>query len=178
MIERQKQSLRKKMRLLLAGHAVCSSDWISDALLTTKSWQQTSTILLFSPLHGEPDPTVLLKHAGRRRVLFPKVDQMNLRIFRKTPKSRWINGPYGLLEPDPRTWIEESVENVGLALVPGLAFDGSGGRLGRGAGFYDRLLGNPRFRGCKIGVAWSWQMIPSVPRQEHDVLMDRIISGP
>ncbi len=60
-----------------------------------------------------------------------------------------------------------------LVLVPGLAFDGQGGRLGRGGGYYDRFLADPRMaEALVIGVCWSLQLVPSLPHEAHDIGMD------
>jgi 5-formyltetrahydrofolate cyclo-ligase len=100
-----------------------------------------------------------------------------LKIYRWTPHSLWIAGPFGIREPDPENWESASPEEIDLALIPGLAFDPMGGRLGRGKGFYDRLLGNPAFRGIKVGLAWEWQLVDEVPGAAHDIRMDIVIAG-
>jgi len=61
-------------------------------------------------------------------------------------------------------------------LVPGLAFDLLGGRLGRGRGFYDRLLREGLFHGIKVGYAWDWQLVDKVPCEQHDIRMDYIVT--
>ncbi|MCA9516375.1 MAG: hypothetical protein KC635_15645 [Myxococcales bacterium] len=61
-------------------------------------------------------------------------------------------------------------------VVPGLAFDAAGGRLGQGGGFYDRLLGGLATRPRLVGLAFAAQVVPSVPREAHDVLMDTVVT--
>lgn len=75
--------------------------------------------------------------------------------------STWLKEPYHLVEPQ---WI----------LVPGVGFDLSGARLGRGKGFYDRYL--EKRADCKIGLAWSEQIVEKVPTEKHDSHMDFIIT--
>jgi len=93
-----------------------------------------------------------------------------------SPKSLWISGSYGIREPDPGSWDRASLSEVDLALIPGLAFDSKGGRLGRGKGFYDRLLGHPEFRGIKVGLAWDWQIVAEVPCDSDDIPMDFVVT--
>lgn len=88
------------------------------------------------------------------------------------------SGSYGIPEPgaeegnkyDPDTSTET------LVLVPGLAFDRAGNRLGRGKGHYDRFFADPRNCSCvKVGVAWELQIVDKVPTKPHDVPMDYIV---
>jgi len=80
------------------------------------------------------------------------------------------------MEPDPETWTPWPLEKLDCAVLPGLAFDVNGGRLGRGRGYYDRLLGNPRFRGIRIGITWEDRIVPEVPREAHDVPVHLIVT--
>jgi 5-formyltetrahydrofolate cyclo-ligase len=69
---------------------------------------------------------------------------------------------------------EDLSSAVDAFIIPGLAFDGSGNRLGRGGGFYDRMLAN--YNGYKIAIGYDFQIVGEVPRQDHDVIMDLIIT--
>jgi len=109
--------------------------------------------------------------------LFPKIEGERLTIYRMSSGSLWTTGPYGIREPDPGSWRKASPEEVDLAVIPGLAFDAAGGRLGRGKGYYDRLLGDPAFRGIKVGLAWEWQIVGEVPATAHDIRMDLVLAG-
>lgn len=81
-------------------------------------------------------------------------------------------GAYGISEP--RHIKEAQIEDIDAVLVPGLAFDRSGGRTGFGKGYYDRLLHSSC--SVKIGLCYDFQVIESVPVQEHDVIMDFIVT--
>jgi 5-formyltetrahydrofolate cyclo-ligase len=119
---------------------------------------------------------LLIPDRAFRDLLFPRIEGKQLRLYRQKATSRWITGPFGLKEPDPESWEIASPREVDLALIPGLAFDFSGGRLGRGGGFYDRLLSLPDFQGKKIGLCWTWQIVPSIPCEDHDIRMDQILT--
>jgi 5-formyltetrahydrofolate cyclo-ligase len=180
MITAEKQSLRERIRKLGAEHGHADSAWIRNALSSLEIWKRPSTVLLYAPLADEPDPMAIAADPGGHSVLFPRIEGDQLRLYRQLPGSRWIQAPRGfpgLREPDPASWTEAFPGEVDLALIPGLAFDPSGGRLGRGKGYYDRLLGSEDFRGLKIGIGWSWQLLPVVPREAHDVTMDLVIAG-
>jgi 5-formyltetrahydrofolate cyclo-ligase len=176
MIESEKQRLRERMRKL--GEAPPEGKMLClQHLLGIDLWKRSSSILLYAPLFGEPDPTPLIDKTGRRSFFFPKVSGNSLEIYRMTSRSNWIRGAFGIREPDPESWEKSSPEEIDLAVIPGLAFDSGGGRLGRGMGYYDRLLGNPAFRGIKLGIAWEWQIVEKVPSEAHDIRMDLILAG-
>jgi len=135
-----------------------------------------------TPLHGASHPPYHAQHEAsevetcfKKRFFFPYIEKNELLLYEWSSQQSWTTGLYGLQEPDPNTWSRGSIEEIDVALIPGLAFDDRGGRLGRGGGFYDRLLGNPNWRGCKIGVAWPWQVVSNVPREPHDVMMDALL---
>ncbi len=88
-----------------------------------------------------------------------------------------VPGRFGIFEPRPEIPARPGSSLVGSRLawlIPGVGFDLTGTRLGRGAGFYDRLLN--AVSGLKIGVAYDWQIVDSLPSQEHDQKMNMIIS--
>lgn len=90
------------------------------------------------------------------------------------PAAHLTLGPMRVMEPEAKRWTP--TESVDVFLVPGLAFDARGGRLGRGKGFYDRLLGSARPDSIRIGICCEWQVVPAVPTDAHDVRMDVIVT--
>ena len=121
-----------------------------------------------------------------KEVLLPRViSDTEMTIHRFTSINDFQKGAYGILEPTgERVGIEvlkdaardakASGEDC-VAIVPGMAFDRCGHRLGRGKGYYDRFL---RSVACmyKIGVCYPFQMIDNVPSVEHDVVMNEVIT--
>jgi 5-formyltetrahydrofolate cyclo-ligase len=83
-------------------------------------------------------------------------------------------GKFGILEPKPDAAHVTPIEKSDLVLVPGLAFDGDGHRLGRGMGFFDHILGG--VRGVRIGLAYDCQVVTEVPVDAHDMHMDFIVT--
>lgn len=98
------------------------------------------------------------------------------RLARLRADTRLVAGPLGIREPADPEWIEE--ETVGLFLVPGVAFDVEGGRLGHGGGHYDRLLHCERAEGpaYKVGLAFDCQVVAAVPMESLDVRMDAVVT--
>ena len=95
-------------------------------------------------------------------------------------ESRVIRGAFGVPEPEKRDWV--SLDDVDLVVVPGVAFDAGGGRLGHGGGHYDRLLGEPGagsgvdVRPFMLGLAFDLQVVESVPVGTLDVRMDAVVT--
>lgn len=176
MIHAEKQRLRARMRDLAGSSRPGNSSALMEKVQALDSWKQASSVLLYAPLPGEPDPTLLIGNRKKRHFLFPRIEGDSLGIYRRGAQSRWITGPFGLQEPDPGSWEKCSPADVDLVMVPGLAFDLSGRRLGRGKGYYDRLLGHPDFSGIKVGLAWLWQLLPLVPAEDHDVRMNIVLA--
>lgn len=184
MIPMQKQQLREKMRLLLkekiAGHIEENKEIKGrlQQVIVAPVWKQAASVLLYAPLPYEINVLGLLEYFPQKKFFFPKVAPMGqLELYEWTPEAAWMRGAYGLREPDPSSCKQVAIHEVDLALIPGLAFDRQGGRLGRGEGFYDRLLSLSSWKAFKMGVAWPWQIVEAVPREAHDVLMDAVITS-
>ncbi len=175
MIQDEKQRLRAHVRGLPPAPPRGTGGFL-PFILELAEWNAAGSVLLFAPLPGEPDPTGILSHHGRKSFLFPRVSGESLKLFRWSPESEWISGRFGVREPDPGSWEPALAGEVDLALVPGLAFDASGRRLGRGKGFYDRLLGDSGFSATKAGVCWESRLLPTIPKESHDVAMDLILT--
>lgn len=84
-------------------------------------------------------------------------------------------GPMNILEPDEADITRH--DDVAVWIVPGLAFTADGRRLGYGGGWYDRLLADAAPDSVKIGVAHSFQLVPGIPVEAHDAMLDRIVTA-
>lgn len=141
-------------------------------------WKTASCVLLFAPLPDEPDLWPLLAEAitaGKTMALPAFVPGTNTYTVRQIidPTRDLTAGKFGIHEPSP-TCPELPLNRLDLALVPGVAFDRRGGRLGRGKGFYDRLLS--AVNGRKCGVAFDEQIVDAVPVGPMDVRLNCILT--
>ena len=133
------------------------------------------TILAYWPLPDEVDIRPLLDQlvAEGKTVLLPKVtgpETMELRRY--TSSADLAEGAFHIMEPVGEPFTDYA--QIDVALVPGMAFDAAGHRLGRGKGYYDRFLA-PRPHIYKIGVCFPFQRVGTVPVDDHDVMMDVVL---
>lgn len=128
----------------------------------------------FRNLPDEPDLWELSQEQVGRWA-FPKVDGVHLRFYRMLSDGPFKIGAFDVLEPQNDGFEEIALQNCEATVVPAVAFDRQGRRLGRGKGFYDRALAN--YGGRKIGVCYSFQMVNrELPPVEHDCLMDVVVT--
>ena len=86
-----------------------------------------------------------------------------------------VKGPYGIREPGQR--IPVSAASVRLFLIPGVAFDNAGNRVGHGKGYYDTILANASSDAIKVGVCYDWQITNDpIPAESHDIAMDFLLT--
>lgn len=125
----------------------------------------------------EVDLIPLLSRFPGRRWLFPRINGHGLAFHQvRNPATDFRPGPWGILEPAPDL-PEIPLAEIDVFLCPGLAFDPTGGRLGRGRGFYDRLLAAARPDSLKIGVCRAEQRVPDTFPEPHDIAMDEVLCG-
>ncbi len=108
---------------------------------------------------------------------YPRVmEDGELSFFRHREGDGWIPGPYGIREPLVVPGDDGVRGGFDLVVVPGLAFDASGRRLGRGYGYYDRFLAALGGTALTVGLAFTWQLVPEVPVDAWDVPVDAVVT--
>ena len=149
-----------------------------DLLRRQPAWQRAGAILFYAPLAGELDLTPLLEESLRagQAVALPRFARETgtyqaCQVFQFSRDC--APGKFGIAEPGPHC-PPMSLKRLDLVLAPGLGFDMSGRRLGRGQGFYDRLLSG--IAGAKCGVAFDQQVVGQIPAERHDVSMSFILT--
>lgn len=132
------------------------------------------TLLFYSALPDEVQTRDFINRwCGKKQFILPVVDgeKLNLRLFCGEENLR--TGAYGIREPQGNTLTDFSA--IDLAVIPGMAFDRTGNRLGRGKGYYDRLLPHLRRNGTYIiGVCFDFQIVETVPCEPHDLSLIHI----
>ena len=142
-----------QLRAMTVDERTARSEVICRRIIASAAWMNAERVLLFSPIRTEPDIAPVgsaATDAGKRISIMPTTlrteSQLELPFI-----------------PD-------------LVLVPGLAFTRGGHRLGRGGGFYDRLLTGRAKDSYKLGICFAPQLLESIPTGEHDAVLDAVIS--
>jgi len=181
-LNEQKDALRKKIRAALksfpAEKRAADSRKVCELLRQQPFWKRAAAVLLFAPLPGEvniwPLPEATL--AEGKIVALPRFDPVGSNYAARRVQnlqSEIVTGQFDIREPVSGC-AEIPLNKLDLVLVPGVAFDMRGRRLGRGGGFYDRLL--EMFSGVKCGIAFDEQVVDEVPTALSDVRMDFILT--
>ncbi len=173
-----REQIRAQVRSISPTARNSGSLELCARLRTQRVWQASKAVLLFAPLPDEPDVWPLLNEAlaANKIVALPSfVSTTNAYIARRVtnPARDLIVGQFGIREVAALS-PEMALNQLDLVLVPGLAFDPHGRRLGRGKGFYDRLLAG--VRGTKCGVAFDEQLVDAVPVGPFDIPLNCILT--
>ena len=134
---------------------------------------------LYCPLAGEV-PTGRIRQAylaAGAALFYPRVTgKGTLGFYPHREGDGWETGPYGILEPPVPAGVEPRRSGWDVIVVPGLAFDRHGNRLGRGFGYYDRFLGGVPEGVPRVGLAWAGQLVPGVPVDVWDVPVHALVT--
>lgn len=154
---------------------------IQKKLLGRPSFQQAGTVCFYVAMPVEVDTRSMIEYslALGKKVLVPLVDLENKEIKLKEirdPEKDLVPGVLGILEPAPDRTPDADPGEVRCCLVPALAFDKLGNRLGRGGGYYDRFLSGLSSDCEKIGLAFSFQVLPQLPLESHDQKVDVVLT--
>jgi 5-formyltetrahydrofolate cyclo-ligase len=186
-LTREKEKLRREMRTLLRGmtpaYGAEASLVICQVAANLPAFLRSRCVALFAPLPSEPDVHLLIEEAWAqgKRVVLPLMIKREV-----TPELDWhevttwddivVPGPFGLREPDPLRCPRVAPGELDCVFVPGVAFDHKGLRLGRGGGFYDSFLSQASPALPCIGLMFSLQSVPVVPREPHDQALRIVIT--
>ncbi len=154
------------------------SERIIENIQNFHIFKNAHTVLFFAPHHQEPDILPLAeKYMQNKTLCFPRVMSVPLGIleaFSVSSITDLIPGNFGILEPPEIEVCHVAPENIDMILVPALAIDQRGNRLGYGKGFFDRFL--IRTNALAIGVIFSSFVFPKIPSTFHDVPLAGIIT--
>ena len=173
-----KRTLRKEIRAEIAKLSPEEKETLSaqifSKIATLREFEEASVVALFVSLADEPQTAHFIEQLSEKnkRVVVPRIegDEMNFYDISEGLKT----GAFNILEPIATTPIEPS--KIDLMIVPGVAFTLDGARCGRGKGYYDKYLSLDGFRAYTIGTCFPCQIVRSLPTEEHDKVLDCIIS--
>ncbi len=155
---------------------------ICDTFMALPEYTAARTVMFYVDVRSEVRTRHSLPAALQtgKRIVVPYCVNNELELFHLTSMEELAIGMYKILEPraELRSLPEKCVEvrDLDLIMVPGVAFDRSGARMGHGFGYYDKLLQHARPDTPLIALAFECQLFPQVPTQAHDIFMDKIIT--
>lgn len=176
-----KKELRKHIKSQLLGYSAeqlaSFSQALCKALGENRQVVDSKCIMAFYPLCDEIDikPFISVALSKGKTILLPEViDSENMQLRRLTTDAPMTLGALGTSVPAGEVFTD--YQAIDTAIVPGIAFDKQGNRMGRGKGYYDRFL--PLIKNAyKIGVCFPFQLQENIPNEEHDIIMNEVITG-
>lgn len=179
-----KEALRRRARARLKEisdeHRREASARISERIWTVDELSAARVVFLYASVGWEIETDAIALEALQRGITvayprcLPETRAMVLHAVR-SPGELQAAGPFGVREPDPADPVVP-LGDVDVALVPGLAWDRTGGRLGRGQGYYDRLLLSRQWQGMTCGIFFAAQEVERVPVTELDARLDMVVT--
>lgn len=180
-----KKQLRKQIiarrNALATAVREAKSEIIVKKVLELPAWQQAGIIMSYVSFGSEVATPALIKAAlaGGKRVAVPLCVRDGRRLIASEVLAFPDDlqpGTWGILEPRPESLRPLEPELIDLVIVPGVAFDRGGNRLGYGAGYYDRFLATLRPGAMTIALAFTEQIVPDVYPEPHDRPVDMVIT--
>lgn len=175
-LHRRKQAFRQQVAHL--RHHFHTPDVLEQSAIVIQrleqlpEFKQAKVVMLYYPKHHEVDlRPILQKYQNEKTLLLPVTRRNGLEVRPYLGEEHMVLGKFGVMEPDSPTYIGP----IDLVITPGVAFDDSCHRLGRGGGYYDRFLAR-LVGGTRIGVGFDFQMFDSVPHGLLDQRLDAVIT--
>ena len=169
-----RDAIRAQKRVMTRSQIEKASAHLTRIFLQSPQYENTGSIYGYLPFNQEVDTTDILMQALRdgKKVALPKTYGSEMRFI-------WVDDltavqKSGLGCPEPIADTPVADDPHALVLLPGLAFDGQGGRIGYGGGFYDHFLGAEHHP--TVALCYDFQLVPKVPMEEHDLRADWVIT--
>jgi len=178
----EKDLLRKRLlreRSELDASLACKwSEWAQMHFVGSEGFRCCRKIALYAGMDKEVDTRMVFEkaRADGKICAFPRIIGKGRMVFlRVDDYEKMVRNRFGILEPEAGS-EEIAVEELDLMIVPGVAFDRKGYRLGFGAGYYDRVLGRLKPEALRVGFAYQFQVLDRIPVAEHDQRVNRLVT--
>ena len=179
-----KDDLRRRIKTLLENQSsnerLEKSRVIGEKLFGLAAFKQARCVCFYMSMPKEVDTSFMVDKALAigKRVVLPRCDAATteLRLYEARDHRALEKNNYGILEPAPDRSTLVDVTEVDLVVVPGLVFDKQNNRLGRGRGFYDHFLKTLKPGVQKVGLAYGFQVVDTVPVDAKDVRLDLVLT--
>lgn len=175
-----KKSIRRELlarrKSLPAATCLSLSFRAQQRLLEIPEFAAAGTVALYCAIRNEVFTEAIFASARKlgKTVTYPRVGAAGLEFVEVGELRELGPGAFGILEPSGSRTVP--LPRLDLVVVPGVAFDLSGHRLGYGKGFYDRVLHSCEDRGVLVGLGFEMQLVEALPAETHDVRMDMVVT--
>jgi len=153
---------------------------IRQYIIRLPEFTNAKTILFYASFRSEVDTMEMIKISldSGKKVALPKVDKRNgkLLLYEIKDMNELSKSYMGIFEPSVSEERLKEINDIGLVVIPGAAFDVSGNRLGYGAGFYDKLLAGIKNKIPVIAPAYEEQIVEGIPSEPHDIKVSKIVT--
>lgn len=154
---------------------------IKEKLFSQTLFLQANTVMFYIAKREEVDTSAMIEDALKlgKKVVVPMILVKEKKIIPSqliNPKKELEKGPYGIYQPKNQFMRKVLLKTIDLVVVPGVAFDRKGNRLGRGGGYFDRFLS--KFKKCDVpvfGLAFKFQILNKLPVLSHDIPVNKLI---
>ncbi|HEY3094959.1 MAG TPA: 5-formyltetrahydrofolate cyclo-ligase [Nitrososphaera sp.] len=165
-----RQQMLEKRNGLDAQEIARRSRRVQEFVITSKEFNAAKVIGAYYPFGSEVKTDLIIEQARplRKKVALPSVEGESLAFYELSSSKYLVKGRFGIMEPLPYG----PVDKLDLLVVPGIAFDNKGYRLGYGKGYYDKFLARKNM--FSIGLGYSFQLVESLPSGEHDKKLEAI----
>ncbi len=184
-IREKKQDIRdevaNKMTSLSADEVDKQKQAIENRLFEFANYLESRIVLLYTPARSEVDTLEIIRRSYLygKIIVLPTFDPSAhaMRLFKVDDLDKdLVQGPRGNLEPNAKRCKSVPIDCLDIAIVPGIAMDEKGGRIGQGKGYYDRLLPELPITTRKVGLVYELQIVPVIPLESHDKYVDIVIT--
>jgi 5-formyltetrahydrofolate cyclo-ligase len=174
-----RSTILKKRNSMNFSKVLEKSKRIKEQVFHMHEFKDAKTILFYISYDNEVYTHEMIKESLKikKQVVVPKIDMDNHMILCSS-LTQWddlLIGAYNILEPRQEYLNEVPPETIDLIVIPGIAFDEHGNRIGHGMGYYDRLL-KKKNNAHRLGLAFEVQIVENIPTESHDVKVEKIVT--
>jgi len=184
-IHEKKQNLRdevaKKLDALSENELMEKTNQVERRLFEFANFLEANIVLLYINSAYEVETKRIIERCinFNKLIVFPgfRSEKRRIKLFKvDNPDTDLKPGVRGILEPDEAVCKDVPINRIDIAIIPGLVFDGKGSRLGKGDGYYDKLIPKLSMTTRKVSLAFESQIVDQVPMESHDKQVDIIVT--
>lgn len=174
-----REQIIKRRKSLTSSEVIKDSDLIKRRLFKTTWYKNARCILFYVSYNNEVNTHDMIKETLKsgKKVIVPiiNLEKKTLTLSRLENWDDLHPCTYSILEPKDHCVRHTSLSSIDLCIIPGVVFDCKGNRIGHGGGYYDRLF-QKKCHAHRIGLAYEFQIVQTIPHEPHDVKVNRIIT--